>query len=160
MKIDALIEISGRAVSWLSLGMVVITCTVVVLRYGFDTGAIALQESVAYMHALVFMIGLSYALKHDRHVRVDLLFSRLSERNRQRINLIGHLGLLLPVCLVITMESFDYVMRSWAISEGSPEAGGIPGVYLLKTLIPLSALLLSMQAVSEVLRAYRQLRHD
>ena len=160
MKIDALIEISGRAVSWLSLGMVVITCTVVVLRYGFDTGAIALQESVAYMHALVFMIGLSYALKHDRHVRVDLLFSRLSERNRQRINLIGHLGLLLPICLVITMESFDYVMRSWAISEGSPEAGGIPGVYLLKTLIPLSALLLSMQAVSEVLRAYRQLRHD
>jgi len=160
VKIDALIEISGRAVSWLSLGMVVITCTVVVLRYGFDTGAIALQESVAYMHALVFMIGLSYALKHDRHVRVDLLFSRLSERNRQRINLIGHLGLLLPICLVITMESFDYVMRSWAISEGSPEAGGIPGVYLLKTLIPLSALLLSMQAVSEVLRAYRQLRHD
>ena len=106
------------------------------------------------------MIGLSYALKHDRHVRVDLLFSRLSERNRQRINLIGHLGLLLPICLVITMESFDYVMRSWAISEGSPEAGGIPGVYLLKTLIPLAALLLSMQAVSEVLRAYRQLRHD
>ena len=160
MKIDAIIEITGRTVAWLSLGMVVITCTVVVLRYGFDTGAIALQESVTYMHALVFMIGLSYALKHDRHVRVDLLFSRLSERNRQRINLIGHLGLLLPICLVITMESFDYVMRSWAISEGSPEAGGIPGVYLLKTLIPLSALLLSMQAVSEVLRAYRQLRHD
>ena len=160
MKIDAIIEISGRTVAWLSLGMVVITCTVVVLRYGFDTGAIALQESVTYMHALVFMIGLSYALKHDRHVRVDLLFSRLSERNRQRINLIGHLGLLLPICLVITMESFDYVMRSWAISEGSPEAGGIPGVYLLKTLIPLAALLLSMQAVSEVLRAYRQLRHD
>ena len=119
MKIDAIIEISGRTVAWLSLGMVVITCTVVVLRYGFDTGAIALQESVTYMHALVFMIGLSYALKHDRHVRVDLLFSRLSERNRQRINLIGHLGLLLPICLVITMESFDYVMRSWAISEGS-----------------------------------------
>ena len=160
MKIDAIIEISGRTVAWLSLGMVVITCTVVVLRYGFDTGTIALQESVTYMHALVFMIGLSYALKHDRHVRVDLLFSRLSERNRQRINLIGHLGLLLPICLVITMESFDYVMRSWAISEGSPEAGGIPGVYLLKTLIPLAALLLSMQAVSEVLRAYRQLRHD
>ena len=160
MKIDAIIEISGRTVAWLSLGMVVITCTVVVLRYGFDTGAIALQESVTYMHALVFMIGLSYALKHDRHVRVDLLFNRLSRRSRQRINLIGHLGLLLPICLVITMESFDYVMRSWAISEGSPEAGGIPGVYLLKTLIPLSALLLSMQAVSEVLRAYRQLRHD
>ena len=160
MKIDAIIEISGRTVAWLSLGMVVITCTVVVLRYGFDTGAIALQESVTYMHALVFMIGLSYALKHDRHVRVDLLFNRLSRRSRQRINLIGHVGFLLPICLVITMESFDYVMRSWAIREGSPEAGGIPGVYFLKTLIPLSALLLSMQAISEVLRTYRQLRHD
>ena len=128
MKIDAIIEISGRTVAWLSLGMVVITCTVVVLRYGFDTGAIALQESVTYMHALVFMIGLSYALKHDRHVRVDLLFNRLSRRSRQRINLIGHVGFLLPICLVITLESFDYVMRSWAIREGSTEAGGIPGV--------------------------------
>ena len=160
MKIDAIIEISGRTVAWLSLGMVVITCTVVVLRYGFDTGAIALQESVTYMHALVFMIGLSYALKHDRHVRVDLLFNRLSRRSRQWINLIGHVGFLLPICLVITLESFDYVMRSWAIREGSREAGGIPGVYFLKTLIPLSALLLSMQAISEVLRTYRQLRHD
>ena len=128
MKIDAIIEISGRTVAWLSLGMVVITCTVVVLRYGFDTGAIALQESVTYMHALVFMIGLSYALKHDRHVRVDLLFNRLSRRSRQRINLIGHVGFLLPICLVITLESFDYVVRSWSILEGSPEAGGIPGV--------------------------------
>ncbi|MEE3279284.1 MAG: TRAP transporter small permease subunit [Pseudomonadota bacterium] len=160
MKIDAIIEISGRTVAWLSLGMVVITCTVVVLRYGFDTGAIALQESVTYMHALVFMIGLSYALKHDRHVRVDLLFNRLSIRSRQRINLIGHVGFLLPICVVITLESFDYVVRSWSILEGSPEAGGIPGVYFLKTLIPLSALLLSMQAISEVLRTYRQLRHD
>ena len=102
MKIDAIIEISGRTVAWLSLGMVVITCTVVVLRYGFDTGAIALQESVTYMHALVFMIGLSYALKHDRHVRVDLLFNRLSRRSRQRINLIGHVG-----CLLYTSDAAD-----------------------------------------------------
>ena len=88
VKTDAIIEISGRFVSWLTLGMVVVTCAVVVLRYVFDTGAIALQESVTYMHSLVFMVGLSYALKHDGHVRVDLLFARLSERARMKINLI------------------------------------------------------------------------
>ena len=160
MKTDAIIEISGRFVSWLTLGMVVVTCAVVVLRYVFDTGAIALQESVTYMHSLVFMVGLSYALKHDGHVRVDLLFARLSERARMKINLIGHLSLLLPVCLVIAVESFDYVTRAWVIFEGSPEVGGIPAVYLLKTLIPLSALLLLAQTISEAVQAYRTLRRD
>ena len=140
--------------------MVVITCAVVVLRYVFDTGAIALQESVTYMHSLVFMVGLSYALKHDGHVRVDLLFARLSERARMKINLIGHLSFLLPVCLVIAVESFDYVTRSWVIFEVSPEVGGIPAVYLLKTLIPLSALLLLAQAIFEAIRTYRILRRD
>ncbi|MFP6797148.1 MAG: TRAP transporter small permease subunit [Pseudomonadales bacterium] len=160
MKTDTLIEITGRAVSWLTLAMVVTTCTVVVLRYVFGTGAIVLQESVTYMHSLVFMLGLSYALKHDGHVRVDLFFARLSERSRVKINLIGHLIFLLPLCLVIAVESFDYVVRSWMIYEGSPEVGGIPGVYLLKTLIPLSALLLLAQAIAEALRAYRILRRD
>ena len=115
VKTDAIIEISGRGVSWFTLGMVVITCAVVVLRYVFDTGAIALQESVTYMHSLVFMVGLSYALKHDGHVRVDLLFARLSERARMKINLIGHLGLHLHVCLVIAVESFAYVKRARVI---------------------------------------------
>ena len=160
MKADAIIEISGRVVSWFTLGMVVITCAVVILRYVFDTGAIALQESVTYMHSLVFMVGLSYALKHDGHVRVDLLFARRSERARMKINLIGHLSFLLPVCLVIAVESFDYVTRSWLIFEGSPEVGGIPAVYLLKTLIPLSALLLLAQAIFEAIRTYRILRRD
>ena len=160
VKPEALIEITGRVVSWLILAMVVTTCTVVVLRYVFDTGAIALQESVTYMHSLVFMLGLSYALKHDGHVRVDLLYAKLSGRARMKINLLGHLSLLLPVCLVITVESFDYVVRAWTILEASPEVGGIPAVYLLKTLIPLSALLLLVQAIAEALRAYRILRHD
>ena len=75
------------------------------------------------------MVGLSYALKHDGHVRVDLLFARLSKRARMKINLIGHLSFLLPVCLVIAVESFDYVTRSWVIFEVSPEVGGIPAVY-------------------------------
>ena len=160
VKSDTLIEITGRVVSWLLLAMVVTTCTVVVLRYVFDTGAIALQESVTYMHSLVFMLGLSYALKHDGHVRVDLLYARLSGRTRVKINLLGHLSFLLPICLVITVESFDYVARAWTVLEGSPEVSGIPAVYLLKTLIPLSALLLLAQAIAEALRAYRILRHD
>ena len=90
VKLDALIEITGRGVSWLILAMVVTTCTVVLLRYVFDTGAIALQESVTYMHSLVFMLGLSYVLKHDGHVRVDLIYARLSARARVKINLLGH----------------------------------------------------------------------
>ena len=109
------------------------------LRYAFNEGAIMLQESVIYMHALVFMLGIPYALKENQHVRVDLIYARLGERQRTLIDIVGHLTCLLPVCVFILYFSFGYVINSWQVLEGSPEVGGIPGVFLLKTLIPIMA---------------------
>ncbi|MEJ2405613.1 MAG: TRAP transporter small permease subunit [Candidatus Thiodiazotropha sp.] len=155
--IDTFNEGLGRAVSWLSLLMVLVTVTIVVLRYVFDLGWIWLQESVTYMHASLFLVGAAYTLKHEGHVRVDIFYQRFSPRGQAWIDLFGTLGLLLPVCLFILSVSWDYVAQSWSLHEGSREAGGLDGVYLLKSLILVMAVLLLLQGLSLVLRCLERL---
>ena len=151
--IDHFSELIGRAVAWLTLLMVFLTFAVVVLRYGFDSGWIALQESVTWLHACVFMLGASYALKRDSHVRVDIFYQRFSPRGRAWVDLLGSLLLLLPVCLFIFQASWEYVLEAWEIGESSAETGGLPGLYLLKSLLLLMPVLLIFQALAHSLRA-------
>ncbi len=151
--LEAVSDGVGHLVSWLSLAMVLITFAVVVLRYAFDLGWIAMQESVVYLHAILFLAGASYTLRHHGHVRVDIFYCRFSERTRAWVDLFGGLFLLLPVCLFIFFESWGYVTDSWSILEGSREAGGIEGVYLLKSMILVLAALLVLQGIASVLRS-------
>ena len=150
--IDDLSEHTGHVIAWLTLGTVLLTFTVVVLRYGFDAGSIAMQEAVSYLHAAVFMLGAAYTLKHSGHVRVDLIYRSRSARARAWIDLLGSLLLLLPVCLYIGWISWDYIAASWSVRETSPEAGGNPAVFLLKTVILVTAILLILQGISQFLR--------
>ncbi len=156
--IDRAIDAIGRAAAWLNLGMVLVTCVVVALRYAFDSGAIFLQESVVYLHGAAFLLGLSYALQHDAHVRVDVLYARLGGRSRALVDMLGHVLFLMPLCATVAVVSSGYAMRSWAVLEGSPEVGGVPAVFLLKTLIPISAVLLFMQAAALSGRGWRRWR--
>lgn len=132
--------------------MVLVTFTIVVLRYAFNMGWIAMQESVTYMHALVFLMGAAYTLKSDGHVRVDIFYRTKSAKYKALIDFLGSLLLLLPVSLFIAWVSFSYVAESWSILEGSREAGGIPFVYLLKSGILIMAVLLVLQAGSEAIK--------
>jgi TRAP-type mannitol/chloroaromatic compound transport system permease small subunit len=142
----------GRTIAWLALAMVLITFLVVVMRYGFDSGSIALQESVTYMHAMLFMLGAAYTLRQNGHVRVDIFYQRFSRRGRAWVDLLGTLVLLIPVCLFILSSSFDYVADAWSVKEGSREAGGLPYVYWLKSVILLMPLLLLLQGMIWLLR--------
>ena len=151
--IDQLSEWTGRAVAWLTLGMVLVTFAVVLLRYLFNTGWIAMQESITTMHALVFMLGAAYTLRHDGHVRVDIFYQKFGPKGRAWVDLLGTLLLLMPVTLFIAWVSWDYVAASWELKEGSREAGGLPGVYLLKSAIPLMAALMLLQGISLALRS-------
>ena len=156
--LDALSERIGRLVSWLTLGMVLATVTVVVMRYAAGMGLIWLQESINWMHSLVFMLGAAYTLKADEHVRVDVFYRGMSERRKAVINLAGTILFLLPLCAFLLVESWQYVATSWRIAERSREAGGLPMIYLLKTVIPMMAVLLALQGISMVLRAILRLR--
>ncbi len=156
--LDAIAGATGRAVAWLTLLMVIATVAVVVLRYGFGIGLIWLQESVTWMHAAVFMLGAAWTLKEDGHVRVDVLYRGFSSRGKAVVDLAGTLFLLLPTCAYLLYESLPYVASSWRVLERSREAGGLPALYLLKTVIPAMAALLMLQGVAEALRALSRLR--
>jgi len=149
--LDQLAERTGRIAAWLALALVLVTFGVVVLRYLFEIGSIALQESILYLHASLFLLGAAYTLKVDGHVRVDIIYRHLSLRSQALIDLVGALVLLLPVCSFLLWISWDYVASAWSLHEGSRETGGLPYVYLLKTLIPVSAGLLILQGISQAL---------
>jgi TRAP-type mannitol/chloroaromatic compound transport system permease small subunit len=144
--------VTGKTVAWLTIAMMIITCLVVVLRYLFNTGSIALQESITYLHGIVFLLGIAYTLKQKGHVRVDIVYQKLSLKTKSWIDLSGTLLFLFPVSIYITWVSLDFVHFSWKLLEGSAEPGGLPGVFLLKTLIPLMAVSLLLQGTSELLR--------
>lgn len=157
-KIEAFIDWSGRTVSWLTLLMVIITFIVVVLRYIFDIGWIGLQESITYLHATVFLVGAAWAMQQQAHVRVDIFYSRFSVKTRAWIDLLGSLFFLLPVMIFIAWISWEYVSDSWAVLEGSREAGGLPAVYLLKSLILVLALMLMLQALVQINRSLQLIK--
>lgn len=146
--IDSLNEWIGHTISWLTLVMVLVTFAIVVLRYAFNLGWVAMQESVLYMYALVFLLGAAYTLKHDGHVRVDIIYQLCSVKTRAWIDFFGTLLLLLPVVGFIFWSSWDYAVNSWEIKESSRNSGGLPYVYLLKGCIPVMAGLLTLQGIA------------
>jgi TRAP-type mannitol/chloroaromatic compound transport system permease small subunit len=150
----------GRATAWLTLVMVLVTFFIVTLRYVFDSGWIWLQESVNWMHAAVFMLAAAYALARDEHVRVDIFYREFSPRGKAIVDAAGSLFLLLPVSVFMLWSSWDYVAASWSIKESSREAGGLvfPLVPLLKSFIPIMAVMLMLQTISMLCRAINAIR--
>jgi TRAP-type mannitol/chloroaromatic compound transport system permease small subunit len=152
-RLERFVDRIGRSVAWLALAMVAVQFLVVVLRYAFDLGWIGLQESVTYMHSALFMMAMAYTLQRDGHVRVDIFYRRMSRRRRSLVDLAGTMLLLFPVCIFIISSGWDYVADSWTQLEGSREAGGIPGVWLLKSLIILMPSLLLLQGAVLAVRS-------
>ena len=150
--IDCFTEWTGRIIAWLTLAMMVLTCIVVVMRYFLGSGSIALQESVTYLHALVFLLSAAYTLKRGGHVRVDILYQKFSPRGQALVDTLGGLLFLIPVSLLILIFSWDYVTNSWAVHELSKEAQGLPWVYLLKTLLLVMPITLLLQGVAEIIK--------
>ena len=151
-SIDRFTAITGSVLAWCVLLMALITTTVVVLRYGFSTGAIALQESITYLHGSLFMLGVAYALYSGAHVRVDIFYRDFTARQKAWVNALGGIVFLLPLCVVVVVLSWGYVADSWAVRESSPEPGGIPFLYLLKSLLPLMAINLAIAGCADIVR--------
>ena len=151
--IDRIIAAIGRVAAWCCLYVVIAEFAVVVMRYALGLGSIKLQESVLYAHAGLFTLAAAWTLQTEGHVRVDIFYAQASLRTRALIDLLGALLFLLPFAAVLMALSVPYAERSWAILERSREASGLPFVYLLKTLIPIFALLVGLQGVAQALRA-------
>jgi TRAP-type mannitol/chloroaromatic compound transport system permease small subunit len=156
--IDRLNATLGRAAAWACLFVVIVQFAVVMLRYGLGIGSIWLTESILYAHAALFMLAAAWTLRAGGHVRVDVFYADASARRKALVDLCGALFLLLPFMLVLAWLSLPYVARSWQILERSRETSGLPGVFLVKTLIPLFALTMALQGISQAIRAADVLR--
>lgn len=154
--IDGLNTGIAAVVRWLALFMVLMQFLIVVGRYAFGLNSIALQESVLYMHATLFMLGAGYTLLVDKHVRVDVFYAKASDVWQRRIDIFGHLFLLLPSMAALLYWSWPSVRNSWKIFEGPLSVGGIQAVFLLKTLIPAFCILVMLQSVSLLIRLMMQ----
>ncbi|TEW49266.1 TRAP transporter small permease subunit [Psychromonas algicola] len=143
----------GRFISWFVLAIVLITFTVVVMRYVFNTGSVFMQESITYFHNYVIMLAAGYALLKGAHVRVDIFYRPASAKKKAWVDLLGFIFLMLPTCSFILYIAWEYVAASWSILEGSQEAGGINARYLFKTSILLMPVLMIIQGVAESLKA-------
>jgi TRAP-type mannitol/chloroaromatic compound transport system permease small subunit len=154
--IDSLNEHIGRAASWLVLAMVLLICYDVAMRYFFQQGSVALQELEWHLFALIFLLGAAYTLKHNNHVRVDILYQShyLSDRHRALINILGTLFFLLPFCILILITAWPFVNNAYFYQEGSPDPGGLPYRYLLKGSLLIAFSLLILQGIAELLRSY------
>ncbi len=152
--VDRLNERVGRGVAWLTLVMVIITFAVVILRYVYAIGWVWLQESYVWLHGVVFMVGAGYTLLHNAHVRVDIFYRPKSARYKAVVDLFGSFLLLLPLVAVVTYVSYDFVTASWIRLEESREAGGLPGLFLLKSVILLFCILIGLQGLSLAARSF------
>ncbi|MFM2044772.1 MAG: hypothetical protein RLY86_3348 [Pseudomonadota bacterium] len=150
--VDGLNDWIGRVVAWLTLGTVLSCFTVVVLRYGFNTGQVWMQDLYVWLHAIVFMLGAGYTFLHGGHVRVDILYGKASARRRAWIDIFGTLVFLMPWLIVLAWTSQHFVLSSWSIREPSAQSGGLPGAYLMKTLIWVFCALVGLQGLALIAR--------
>jgi TRAP-type mannitol/chloroaromatic compound transport system permease small subunit len=157
---DRISQAIGKATSWLTLFMVLLTAVIVILRYVFDAGMIWMQESVTWMHAAVFMLGASYTLLHEEHVRVDIFYRKMSPRRQAIVDLAGVILFLLPLCGYLAFVAYDFAAASWSIRESSREPGGLayPMIPILKSMVVAMPVLVALQGVSMMMRSLARLR--
>ncbi len=152
-SIGALTEYTGRAIAWLPFLLVIIVSYDVAMRYLFHRGSVALQELEWHLFAVLFLVGSAHTLKHDAHVRVDIIYYKLSPHARAWIDLIGNALFLLPFCLVVVASSWPFVHNAYVYGEASPDPGGLPYRFLIKSAIPLGFVLLALQGAAGAIRS-------
>lgn len=151
--IDRTIDQTGQLVSWISLILILLICVDVFMRYFLNTSKIWMVEMEWHLFSVLFLLGASYTLLHDKHVRVDLYYENYSHERKNIVNALGIIIFVIPWCLIILTTSWDYAANSFSFSEGSPQPGGLPARYLVKSVIFLGFFLLLVQAISILIKS-------
>jgi TRAP-type mannitol/chloroaromatic compound transport system permease small subunit len=152
--IDAFQERFGRAVSWLMFLMVLVVFADVISRYALSRTYVFVQELEWYLFSMVYLLAAGYTLLHDEHVRVDIVYSRLSPRRKARLDFVLFLVFFFPSCLLVIVTAWPFFINSYRVLEGSPDPGGIPARWALKGIIIVAFALLMLQGVSEAIKRF------
>ena len=158
--IDSLNEKIGIGVAWLTSILVLVVCFDVFTRYLLKSSSVAVQELEWHIFSVIFLVASAYSLRHNKHVRVDVLYMNFTPRTKSLVNFLGSLLFLAPFCLVAIWSSQNFVMNSFNIGEISPDPGGLPFRYILKSMIPIGFILVFLQGISMACRSWLEFRND
>jgi TRAP-type mannitol/chloroaromatic compound transport system permease small subunit len=156
-RIERLVDAVGEWTSWVALVIVTLMATNVLLRYLFSAGSVWAQELEWHLLVPLILFGVSYALRHGDHVRVDIVYGKFSDRNKLIVDLVSAV-LCIAISALFIWFSLHYVQQSYVIDESSPDPGGLPHRYLLKGLIPVGFALLLLQSIASALGSLEKLR--
>lgn len=156
--LDALVSVTSVAAHATWILLVIVILTNVLMRYAFGGSIVALEEAQWHLYAFGFMFGLSYALVHDQHVRVDVVAERLSPRLRACIEVVAMLVFVVPFAAVVLWDSIEFIEFSYTLNERSRSPGGLPYRWLLKSVIPLAMGLLILAALARTARMLAYIR--
>ena len=158
--IEAANERIGQIAGWLMFILVMMVTADVVSRYLFNTGWVAIQESEWWLFSIIFLMGAGYTYLHDGHVRVDIIYSRLSDKHKNYVDLGCSFIFLFPMCVLVIVTSYKFMISSWVVGEYSPDPGGLPAYYVLKAFIPLGFLFLALQGAAEVYKIMKRISEE
>lgn len=158
--IDNFMLATGRLLSWANFILILVTMLQVVLRYGFNHGLVVLEELEWHLYGFAFMMGLSYALITNSHVRVDVIQSRFSRKTREWIDIIGHVFLLLPFIATVIYFGWEFTYKSFELSEHSNAPMGLPYRWIIKSVVPISFAFLGLATISRIIRSFAVIRGE
>lgn len=153
--LNFIIKKSGNFSSILILILIILVSVSVILRYAFSIGFIWLQDLYIWIHAIFILLGLSYTLSSNEHVRIDLIYRFLIEQKKKKINLLGAILFGLPFSLILIFNGYDYFYRSLLLNESSKETGGLPFIFILKFFIFFAGILILLELLKQILNFFR-----
>jgi len=155
--LEKLVAGVGKATSWISVLLVFIIVADVFMRYTFGITSSASFEIEWHLFGTLFLLGAGWTLQEDKHVRVDVFYQKFSKKTQAWVNLVGTVVLLMPLCCVVVIESLQFSITSFQINEVSPDPGGLPARFIVKSMIPAGFLILGMQGIAIILRSIKDL---
>ncbi len=158
MILKKIINKTGKISSWFSLVLVLLISTDVLLRYVFNFSTAALYEMEWHLFAIIFLLASPYTLQKNKHVRVDVFYNNFSKRKKNIIDLIGNIIFLIPFSFIIFYTSLPFVEDSYSILESSPDPGGLPYRFIIKSIIPIAFFLLMIQGILNAIKNYNNIK--
>ena len=158
--VSKIIKLLGEKFSLVYVLLVLLIFIDVAVRAITNKSQVWLGELEWQIFALLFLVGMSYALQEDKHVRVDLFYNKFSQKKQLWTDIVGHIIFLIPWCIVVVITGYKYASNSWYINEGSANPGGLPAKYLIKSMISISFLLLLVTGVNETITKMKKLKNN
>lgn len=157
--LNTIVRKIAQTAAWLNVLLIGVILLQVVMRYGFNRGMVPLEELMWHLYAIAFMFGMAYSITNDSHIRVDIVHMNLSRKAQHIIEILGILLLLMPFLIILFHHSLGWAYEAWRVNEASANPTGLPYRWIIKSVVPISALLMFIAALARLIQEGMLLLH-